>query len=84
MKPCLIIAISIFAVSLSGQAAELTLESCAAIEDPDKRFTCYDTLAARFGDDSLRYSILAGTGFYIIAAFLFFLASRWLERDWED
>jgi predicted MFS family arabinose efflux permease len=43
-----------------------------------------DTLAARFGDDSLRFSILAGTGFYIIAAFLFLLASRWLERDWED
>ena len=43
-----------------------------------------DTLTARFGDESLRYSILAGTGFYIIAAALFLLASRWLERDWED
>jgi len=43
-----------------------------------------DTLAAQFGDDSLRYSILAGTGFYIIASALFFLAARWLERDWED
>jgi len=42
-----------------------------------------DGLAARFGDESLRYSILAGTGFYIIAATLFLLASRWLERDWE-
>ena len=43
-----------------------------------------DMLTARFGDESLRYSILAGTGFYIIAAALFLLASRWLERDWED
>ena len=43
-----------------------------------------DTLTAQFGDESLRYSILAGTGFYIIAAALFLLASRWIERDWED
>ncbi len=42
-----------------------------------------DTLTAQFGDESLRYSILAGTGFYIIAAGLFLLASRWLEQDWE-
>ena len=42
-----------------------------------------DGLAARFGEESLRYSILAGTGFYIIAAALFLLASRWLDRDWE-
>jgi MFS family permease len=43
-----------------------------------------DTLAAQYGDDSLRYSILAGTGFYIIAAMLFFAAARYLEKDWED
>lgn len=43
-----------------------------------------DTLTARFGAESLRYSILAGTGFYIIAAGLFLLAARSLERDWED
>ena len=43
-----------------------------------------DTLTAQYGDESLRYSILAGTGFYIIAAVLFLLASRWLEQDWED
>ena len=42
-----------------------------------------DGLAARFGEESLRYSILAGTGFYIIAATFFLLASRWLDRDWE-
>jgi len=43
-----------------------------------------DGLAARFGEESLRYSILAGTGFYIIAATFFLLASRWLDRDWEQ
>ena len=43
-----------------------------------------DTLQAQFGDDSLRYSILAGTGFYILAATFFFLAARWIEQDWED
>lgn len=43
-----------------------------------------DALTMRFGDDSLRYSILAGTGFYIIAASLFFLASKGLDRDWEE
>ena len=43
-----------------------------------------DLLFVRFGEDSLRYSILAGTLFYVLAALLFFLGSRWLERDWED
>ncbi len=43
-----------------------------------------DALSGRYGDDSLRYSILAGTGFYLVAATLFFLASRWLEQDWEE
>jgi MFS family permease len=43
-----------------------------------------DYLTAQFGDESLRYSILAGTGFYIVAAGLFFLAARWLQDDWEE
>lgn len=42
-----------------------------------------DTLALKFGDDSLRYSILAGTSFYIIAAAFFLLAAKWIEQDWE-
>jgi predicted MFS family arabinose efflux permease len=42
-----------------------------------------DGLSTRYGDDSLRYSILAGTIFYVLAASLFFLASRRLEKDWE-
>lgn len=54
MKTCLIIAISIFAVSLPGRAAELTLEICAAIEDPVKRFACYDTLAGRSPADQAK------------------------------
>lgn len=43
-----------------------------------------DALQAQFGEDSLRWSIVAGTGFYLVAALLFFLASRFIERDWED
>jgi predicted MFS family arabinose efflux permease len=42
-----------------------------------------DTLQVRFGQDALRYSIMAGTGFYVLAAAIFFLAARWLENDWE-
>ena len=42
-----------------------------------------DSLQLHYGGDSLRYAILAGTGFYVLASALFFLSSRWLERDWE-
>jgi len=42
-----------------------------------------DSLQLHYGDDSLRYAILAGTGFYLLAAGLFLLGSRWIERDWE-
>jgi predicted MFS family arabinose efflux permease len=43
-----------------------------------------DALSVRFGAESLRYSILAGTGLYMLAAALLLLATRWLERDWAD
>ena len=43
-----------------------------------------DALQSQYGDESLRYSILAGTGFYLLASGLFLLSSRWLERDWAD
>ena len=43
-----------------------------------------DGLAVRLGEESLRYSILAGTGFYLLAALLFWLATRWLEADWAE
>ena len=42
-----------------------------------------DNLQARFGDDSLRYAILAGTGFYVLAAIFFLLSAKRLGRDWE-
>jgi MFS family permease len=41
-----------------------------------------DTMRVRFGAESLRYAILGGTGFYLIAAALFFFAGRKLARDW--
>ncbi len=43
-----------------------------------------DNLEARFGDDSLRYAILAGTGFYLIAASLFLASAKRLANDWEE
>jgi hypothetical protein len=42
-----------------------------------------DALSSRYGMDSLRYAILAGTVFYLVAATLFLLSSRRLEQDWE-
>ena len=59
MKPSFIVAISLFAVSLSGQAATLSLESCAAIEDPVERLACYDTLAGRLPADTGKASGIA-------------------------
>ncbi len=41
-----------------------------------------DSMRARFGVESLRYAILAGTSFYLIAAMLLFFAGRKLARDW--
>jgi MFS family permease len=43
-----------------------------------------DYLQAEYGDDSLRYAILAGTGFYVLAAILFFAGSKFIENDWEE
>ncbi len=42
-----------------------------------------DALAARFGADSLRYAILSGTSLYLVAAAIFLLSARRLERDWQ-
>lgn len=42
-----------------------------------------ETLKDRYGDESLRYSILAGSVFYVIAALLLYLASRYINKDWE-
>lgn len=43
-----------------------------------------DHFAPRFGNDSLRWSILIGLGFYLLAGAFFWAASRCLDRDWED
>ncbi|SDD69044.1 Predicted arabinose efflux permease, MFS family [Sphingomonas sp. YR710] len=42
-----------------------------------------DHLKSRLGDDSLRYAILAGTGFYVLAALFLALAAIRLPRDWH-
>jgi MFS family permease len=41
-----------------------------------------DRMKAAHGSESLRYSILYGLGFYLIAALLSLAASRTLKRDW--
>jgi MFS family permease len=41
-----------------------------------------DFMRLRFGGESLRYAILAGTGFYLMAAALLFFAGKKLARDW--
>ncbi|RYG09860.1 MAG: MFS transporter, partial [Caulobacteraceae bacterium] len=43
-----------------------------------------DLLAPRFGDESLRWAIYTGMGFYLLASALLFGASRTLKRDWID
>ncbi|HYD88570.1 MAG TPA: MFS transporter [Vitreimonas sp.] len=43
-----------------------------------------DALSAQYGEESLRYSILAGSGFYLVAALLYLVAARSLHRDWVD
>ena len=56
MKFSFIIAISLFVVSASGQAATLSLEGCADIEDQVERLACYDTLAGRLPADAVKTS----------------------------
>jgi hypothetical protein len=43
-----------------------------------------DSLTVRFGDEALRYSAMAVTTLYALAALLMFLASRRLARDFGD
>jgi len=42
-----------------------------------------DSLAMRFAEESLRYAILSGTVFYLIAATLFMITAPHLKHDWE-
>ncbi len=41
-----------------------------------------DAMRLRFGAESLRYAILGGTGFYLVAGALLIFAGRKLARDW--
>jgi predicted MFS family arabinose efflux permease len=41
-----------------------------------------DALRAVYGNESLRMAIFYCTGFYVLAAVLMLLASRYLDRDW--
>lgn len=43
-----------------------------------------DLLAPQFGEESLRWAIYTGMGFYVLASFLLIGASRTLKRDWVD
>ena len=52
MKPGLIIAISLFTVSLSCQTANQSLKRCADIVDPVERYACYDKLAGHSPADT--------------------------------
>jgi len=43
-----------------------------------------DLLKDSFGDESLRYAIYSGLGFYVISSILFVIASRTLRKDWVE
>ena len=43
-----------------------------------------DLLAPQFGEESLRWAIYTGMGFYVLAAVLLIGASRTLRKDWID
>jgi predicted MFS family arabinose efflux permease len=43
-----------------------------------------DALTVHYGADALRYAILSGTAFYLVAAIFFVASSRRLERDWIE
>lgn len=42
-----------------------------------------DHLTTRYGDEALRYAILSGTGFYVLATVFLLLAAVWLPRNWH-
>ena len=43
-----------------------------------------DALRPTYGDESLRYAIYTGLGFYVVSSTLFVLASRKIKKDWVD
>jgi predicted MFS family arabinose efflux permease len=42
-----------------------------------------DHLKTQYGDEALRYAILSGTGFYVLATIFLLLAAIRLPRDWH-
>ncbi|WP_421788573.1 MFS transporter [Hyphobacterium sp.] len=42
-----------------------------------------DALAPVFGDDGLRYALMGGAAYYVMASILLFLAAPRLRKDWE-
>jgi MFS family permease len=42
-----------------------------------------DVLSAQYAEESLRYALLAGSSFYLVAALFMFLAALRLSKDWE-
>lgn len=40
-------------------------------------------LTAAYGEESLRYSILYGLGFYLLSSLLYFFAAKRLSKDWH-
>jgi predicted MFS family arabinose efflux permease len=42
-----------------------------------------DAFKVRAGVEALRYAILSGTGFYLLAAIFYLLAAKRLDRDWD-
>ena len=42
-----------------------------------------DFFTARHGNEALRYAILSGTGFYVLATLFLLLAAIWLPRNWH-
>ncbi len=43
-----------------------------------------DAMRGLYGDESLRYSILCGTVFYLIASLFFFVSAPRLKHDWVE
>jgi hypothetical protein len=43
-----------------------------------------DLLRPAFGEESLRWAIYTGMGFYLLSSALLFGASRTLQKDWVD
>jgi MFS family permease len=41
-----------------------------------------DHFKAQYGAESIRYSMMAGAGFYVVAALLYFAAAPFLRKDW--